>query len=236
MSAYKPVKLKPLSTVGSTKVHSTVSKGEKLIGGKGDDRPDSDFCPIQLKAGTKEEMEHTTDRAKAKEIAKDHLTENSKYYEHLDKMEDKMKDTEKSLGRANDLIKSIRESIPTIELVEAVEAVEPEAAPEPVSVLAKALKAIAVIGLSRRARMDAAYNVGVGRGKEATNPFATEDLSGEELNIGVPKEQLRPAHEPPVVPVRRVDTPSEIAPKPCGDHTYKTPDNGTAPVKPFWRR
>lgn len=231
MPAFKPFKPGPISEEVDRAAH--MKKGEKLVGGKGDNRPDSDFCPVQLKAGIKVEMEHTSDRAKAKEIVKDHLTESKDYYEHLDKMEDKMKDTEKSLGRANDLIKSIRESIPTIEPVEAV---EPEAAPEPVSILAKALKAIAVIGLSRRARMDAAYNVGVGRGKQATNPFATEDLSGEELNIGVSKEQLRPAHEPPVVPVRRVDTPSEIAPKPCSDHTYTTPDNGTAPAKPFWRR
>lgn len=232
MPAFKTPNPGPISEEVDRAAH--MKKGEKLVGGKGDNRPDSDFCPVQLKAGIKVEMEHTSDRAKAKEIVKDHLTESKDYYEHLDKMEDKMKDTEKSLGRANDLIKSLRESIPTREPAPVV---EPE--PETISVLsdlAKALKALAVIGLSRRARMDAAYTVGVGRGKEATNPFATEDLSGEELNIGVTKEQLRPAHEPPVVPVRRVDTPSEIAPKPCSDHTYETPDNGTAPAKPFWRR
>jgi hypothetical protein len=228
---YKEQQPKPLGEAGSK---TTYKSTEKLIGGKGDNRPDSDFCPVQLKAGIKVEMEHTNDRAKAKEIVKDHLTESKDYYEHLDKMEDKMKDTEKSLGRANDLIKSIRESIPT----PADDIVTPEPAPEPapVSVLAKALKALAVIGLSRRARMDAAYTVGVGRGKQVVSPFATEDLSGQDLSIGVPKEQLRPAHEPPVVPVRRVETPSEIAPKPCSDHTYATPDNGTAPAKPFWRR
>lgn len=232
MPAFKTPNPGPISEEVDRAAH--MKKGEKLVGGKGDNRPDSDFCPVQLKAGIKVEMEHTSDRAKAKEIVKDHLTESKDYYEHLDKMEDKMKDTEKSLGRANDLIKSLRESIPTREPAPVV---EPE--PETISVLsdlAKALKAIAVIGLSRRARMDAAYNVGVGRGKQAESPFATEELSSKELNIGVPKEHLRPAHEPPVVPVRRVDTPSEIAPKPCGDHTYKTPDNGTAPVKPFWRR
>jgi hypothetical protein len=234
MPAFKPSQPKPVSQA-TTKM-TDWKKSEQLVGGKGDNRPDSEFCPIQLKAGIKTEMEHTKDRAKAKEIAKDHLTENSEYYEHLEKMEEKMKDTEKSLGRANDLLKSIRETIPTREPAPVV---EPEPAPETVSILsdlAKALKALAVLGLSRKARMDAAYTVGVGQGRQADSPFATEDLSGQDLSIGVPKEQLRPAHEPPVVPVRRVETPSEIAPKPCSDHTYATPDNGTAPVKPFWRR
>ena len=234
MPAFKTPNPGPISEEVDRAAH--MNKGEKLVGGKGDNRPDSDFCPVQLKAGIKVEMEHTSDRAKAKEIVKDHLTESKDYYQHLDKMEDKMKDTEKSLGRANDLIKSIRETIPAPAEEYDIVTPEPAPEPEPVSILAKALKAIAVIGLSRRARMDAAYTVGVGQGKQVATPFATEDLSGQDLSIGVPKEQLRPAHEPPVVPVRRVETPSEIAPKPCSDHTYATPDNGTAPAKPFWRR
>lgn len=103
--------------------------------------------------------------------------------------------------------------------------------------LAKALKALAVLGLSRRARMDVAYKLGVAEGtKSPAVPFATEDLSQTPTDIGITKEQLRPSYEPPVVPVRRVETPGHIAPKPCGDHEYKTPDTSTTPAKPFWRR
>ena len=41
----------------------------------------------ELKMGTKEEAEHTTDKAAAKEIALDHLKEDPKYYSKLKKME-----------------------------------------------------------------------------------------------------------------------------------------------------
>jgi hypothetical protein len=61
--------------------------GEKLPGGEADGRPDSDFDPASLEAGIAVEMEHTTDRDIAKEIAKDHLTEDPAYYEKLAKME-----------------------------------------------------------------------------------------------------------------------------------------------------
>ena len=39
----------------------------------------------ELKLGIKEEMEHTTDKDVAKEIALDHLAENPKYYSKLKK-------------------------------------------------------------------------------------------------------------------------------------------------------
>jgi len=60
---------------------------DKLHGGKGDNRPDSDFDPKWLAVGIKVEMEHTNDKALAKEIAKDHLTEDILYYKKLRKME-----------------------------------------------------------------------------------------------------------------------------------------------------
>lgn len=60
---------------------------EKLEGGKGDGRPDSDFDEEQLKAGIAVEKEHTDDPEEAKEIAKDHLTEDPAYYQKLKKME-----------------------------------------------------------------------------------------------------------------------------------------------------
>lgn len=56
-----------------------------LHGGKGDYKPDSDFDPIELKKGIKHEFEHTKNKKLAKEIAKDHLSEDPKYYTHLKK-------------------------------------------------------------------------------------------------------------------------------------------------------
>ena len=63
-----------------------LSKSEDLEkdlmpGGKGDDRPPSDFDPEQFELGVKTEMkEHGLDEARAKEIVADHLSENINYY------------------------------------------------------------------------------------------------------------------------------------------------------------
>jgi hypothetical protein len=43
---------------------------------------------MQLDKGIEVELEHTDDRGKAEEIAKDHLVENPKYYDKLEKIED----------------------------------------------------------------------------------------------------------------------------------------------------
>jgi hypothetical protein len=204
MPALKPNKLKPVSEVGSKATFTqtgSVRKAEKLEGGAGDNTPDDAFDPEQLKAGIKVELEHTKDRAVAKEVAKDHLTESPDYYEKLKVMESDM-----------DATKSLVE-------------------------ITKALKAMTVLGLSRRARMDVAYKVGVAAGSQAPQgPFTTQDLSKETLNIGITKEQLRPSYEPPAVPVRRVETPGQIAPKPCGDHEYKTTPAGPVEAKPLSER
>jgi hypothetical protein len=54
---------------------------EKIPGGLGRGRPDSDFDKEQLSVGIQTEMkEHTLDREMAKEIAKDHLSEVENYY------------------------------------------------------------------------------------------------------------------------------------------------------------
>ena len=58
---------------------------EKISGGKGDGRPDSDYDEEELKRGIAHEMEHSNDSAIAKEIAKDHLSENPRYYSELSK-------------------------------------------------------------------------------------------------------------------------------------------------------
>jgi hypothetical protein len=59
-------------------LHKTSS--EKLKGGKGDNKPDSMFSKKELKKGVGHESEHTKDKRVAKEIAKDHLSENKRYY------------------------------------------------------------------------------------------------------------------------------------------------------------
>lgn len=58
---------------------------EDLIpGGKADHMTDSDFSPNQRKKGLKVELEHTSNRQLAKEIARDHLAEDPKYYSKLE--------------------------------------------------------------------------------------------------------------------------------------------------------
>jgi len=58
-------------------------------GGRADKKQPKDFDQDQLKKGIFTELEHTDDRSLAKEIAMDHLTEDPKYYDHLQEMEDK---------------------------------------------------------------------------------------------------------------------------------------------------
>lgn len=78
-----------------------VSKtNEKLIGGAADNVPDEKFAPEALVEGTQVELEHTDDPSVAKEIAKDHIFENSKpimdkydsdYYKKLKQIEMELK-------------------------------------------------------------------------------------------------------------------------------------------------
>lgn len=57
---------------------------EKLKGGQGDNRPDTDFDPKQLAIGVEDETgEHTPSKEVGKEIAKDHLTKDPNYYRKL---------------------------------------------------------------------------------------------------------------------------------------------------------
>jgi hypothetical protein len=60
---------------------------EKIPGGIAANVPASKFDPVELERGIAVEMEHTTDRAIAEEIAKDHLAEDPDYYKKLEKME-----------------------------------------------------------------------------------------------------------------------------------------------------
>lgn len=54
-------------------------------------KPDKYFNKTQLKIGTKIESEHTTRKACAKTIAKQHLAESPRYYKELIKMEKRLK-------------------------------------------------------------------------------------------------------------------------------------------------
>jgi hypothetical protein len=68
-------------------VQDEIRGPEAIPGGLAKGRPDSDFDPAQIEKGIKVELEHTGDKEKAREIAKDHLTEIPDYYDRLDKME-----------------------------------------------------------------------------------------------------------------------------------------------------
>jgi hypothetical protein len=64
-----------------------VRKADKIPGGLADKKKPSDFDKAKLEAGIKVELEHTSDRAIAAEIAMDHLTEDANYYEKLETIE-----------------------------------------------------------------------------------------------------------------------------------------------------
>ena len=72
---------------------------DKIPGGLSDGKSPSDFDPKALKDGIKIEKEHTKDSDLAKEIAMDHLTEDSDYYKKLKLMEEVSYD---------DLVKAIK--------------------------------------------------------------------------------------------------------------------------------
>lgn len=60
--------------------------GNALMGGKGDKLTEDDVDPDELKKGIDIEMEHTKSRKIAKEIALDHLAEDTRYYTRLAKI------------------------------------------------------------------------------------------------------------------------------------------------------
>ena len=71
-------------------------EAEQLIGGKADKRPERTFDPEALAKGIKVEMEHTDDPAIASEVARDHLSERSTYYDDLAQMEAGNADSDES--------------------------------------------------------------------------------------------------------------------------------------------
>jgi hypothetical protein len=79
--------IEPVEKSMADDMRKAKKKGDAIPGGLADDRPDSDFDPKALAEGIRVEMEHTTSRRIAKEIAKDHLTEDPRYYKKLKKIE-----------------------------------------------------------------------------------------------------------------------------------------------------
>ena len=73
-------KSSPSESDGNAKTSS-----EKLVGGKGDNKPDARYIKKELARGIKHEQEHTNSKSIAKEIAKDHLEESARYYSRLAK-------------------------------------------------------------------------------------------------------------------------------------------------------
>jgi hypothetical protein len=74
-----------------------VAAGDKIPGGLADKGAPEDLDPKQLELGIGVEMEHTDDKAVAKEIALDHLTEDPEYYSKLKTIEKHSQD--KALAR-----------------------------------------------------------------------------------------------------------------------------------------
>jgi hypothetical protein len=72
---------------------------DKIPGGLADKVKGKRFDPKQLAKGIKVEMEHTNDKSIACEIAKDHLMEDPKYYDHLIEMEKKVETKAKKANR-----------------------------------------------------------------------------------------------------------------------------------------
>lgn len=62
---------------------------DMLPGGLADKKKPSDFDKGQLEEGVKHELEHTSSKSIAREIAMDHLAEDPEYYEKLKKIEKK---------------------------------------------------------------------------------------------------------------------------------------------------
>jgi len=73
------------------KIIETQKFKEKIPKGRSSGKKPSDFQKDQLEKGIAIELEHTSDRSLAREIAMDHLEEFTDYYKELDKMETKLK-------------------------------------------------------------------------------------------------------------------------------------------------
>jgi hypothetical protein len=65
----------------------SLKKADKIPGGPADNKSPKDFDAKRLQHGIEVELEHTSDRSIAQEIAMDHLTEDPDYYTKLESIE-----------------------------------------------------------------------------------------------------------------------------------------------------
>ena len=73
--------------IAYSKAGKSMKKKDEIEGGLADNEKSSSFDPEQLDAGIRVELEHTTDKSIAKEIAMDHLSEDPDYYKKLKTIE-----------------------------------------------------------------------------------------------------------------------------------------------------
>lgn len=86
------VALRKLGVLGNNNVSKLAALqklSDILPGGAADDMPDKKFDKKKLMHAQKHELEHTTNKAIAKEVAKDHMLEDENYYQKLQKIEKK---------------------------------------------------------------------------------------------------------------------------------------------------
>lgn len=80
-SAAAPVETaaQPIAKAAASELSRAGTK-DRLHGGKADNIPDREFSPTSLSEGQEDEREHTDNDQVAKEIAKDHLSQDPQYY------------------------------------------------------------------------------------------------------------------------------------------------------------
>jgi hypothetical protein len=87
VDGHEPISQHDIEDIDMSGQQDLNKREDKIPGGLADKKKPSDFDSEKLKAGIKIEMEHTSDRAVAEEIAMDHLTEDSEYYKKLKEVE-----------------------------------------------------------------------------------------------------------------------------------------------------
>jgi hypothetical protein len=85
----EPLKFSPEEINETRKRIKKLLKEDHLPGGKADNLEDDEFDSDSLEDAKKHEGEHTKNKKIAKEIAKDHLKEDPKYYDKLARVEKK---------------------------------------------------------------------------------------------------------------------------------------------------
>lgn len=142
-----------------------------------------------------------------------------------------------------EILEGVHKSLDSCKAAEELEKANDEEVEESVD---KALTSIAVSGLSRRQRLDAAYKLGISRGREH-NVMRTDPVV---LDLDIGTKKTRPTHEPPVVPVRTVTPPNQPMraaeeTQACAQHGYVHKSDTRCPIcvqaevteaLPYWRR